>query len=159
MSPHAVNVPSQCTWSAISKTNIGKRQRCDEDVIYKSPKGLVASQERAGLLGHVVLTPYPFPVVNFMKEVFQKCALATSFPPFLLAARPGMFIGMSFPLLSYLLLPFFSRSDSPAQEGIYFYIIGQLCFYLLRKPTSIYSPASALVVYISLLCLLCHLLK
>lgn len=32
-------------------------------------------------------------------------------------------------------------------------------FYLLSKPSSIYSLASALVVYISLLCLLCHLLK
>ena len=32
-------------------------------------------------------------------------------------------------------------------------------FYLLSKPSSIYSLVSALVVYISLLCLLCHLLK
>lgn len=32
-------------------------------------------------------------------------------------------------------------------------------FYLLSKPSSIYSLASTLVVYISLLCLLCHLLK
>lgn len=32
-------------------------------------------------------------------------------------------------------------------------------FYLLSKPSSIYSLASTLVVYIILLCLLCHLLK